>query len=71
MPLPRSLIPKVIHSVLTIGDAGRRYGERPELRATIDYYREGDEFVAWKLDQFGRSLQGLLEMVNELKGRGV
>ncbi len=44
---------------------------RPQLRAAMDYCREGDEFVVWKLDRFGRSLQELIELVNELKGRGV
>jgi DNA invertase Pin-like site-specific DNA recombinase len=43
----------------------------PELRTAMDFCREGDEFVVWKLDRFGRSLQELIEPVDELEGRGV
>lgn len=31
-----------------------RKAERPELRAALEYVREGDALVAWKLDHFGR-----------------
>ena len=48
-----------------------RKEDRPELRAAMNYCREGDQFVVWKLDRFGRSLQELIELVNELKARGV
>ena len=48
-----------------------RKEDRPELRAAIDYCREGDELVVWKLDRFGRSLRELIDLVNELRDRGV
>ena len=48
-----------------------RKEDRPELRATIDYRREGDELVVWKLDRFGRSLCELINLVNALRERGV
>lgn len=48
-----------------------RKADRPELRAAMDFCREGDEFVVWKLDRFGRSLQELIELVGVLKERGV
>jgi DNA invertase Pin-like site-specific DNA recombinase len=35
------------------------------------YCREGDELVVWKLDRFGRSLRELIDLVNELRDRGV
>ena len=38
-----------------------RKADRPELRAALDYCREGDELVVWKLDRFGRSLKELIE----------
>jgi DNA invertase Pin-like site-specific DNA recombinase len=44
---------------------------RPELRAAMDYCREGDEFVVWKLDRFGRSLQELIGLVGVLKERDI
>ncbi len=41
------------------------------MRAALEFCREGDEFVVWKLDRFGRSLQELIELVGVLKERGV
>jgi LuxR family maltose regulon positive regulatory protein len=37
----------------------------------MDYCREGDELVVWKLDRFGRSLRELIDQVNELREGGV
>lgn len=48
-----------------------RKADRPELGAAMEFCREGDEFVVWKLDRFGRSLQELIELVSVLKERGV
>lgn len=48
-----------------------RKADRPKLRAALDYCREGDALVVWKLDRFGRSLKELIELVNGLKDRGV
>jgi DNA invertase Pin-like site-specific DNA recombinase len=45
--------------------------EREELEKAIDYCREGDVLVVWKLDRVGRSLKDLLEKVELLKERGV
>lgn len=33
---------------------------RPELEACLNYLREGDTLVVWKLDRLGRSLQDLI-----------
>jgi DNA invertase Pin-like site-specific DNA recombinase len=49
----------------------RAPGPRPQLRAALEYVREGDALVVWKLDRFGRSLQELIELVGDLKERGV
>lgn len=48
-----------------------RKADRPELRAALDYCREGDRIVVWKLDRLGRSLRELIDLVNELAERGV
>lgn len=45
--------------------------ERPELLAALDYAREGDVLVVYKLDRLGRSLMHLVETVNGLAARGV
>ncbi len=48
-----------------------RKADRPALRAALDYCREGDALVVWKLDRFGRSLKELIELMNALNERGV
>ncbi len=48
-----------------------REESRPQLLAALDYCREGDAFVVWKLDRLGRSIKELIELVNGLKERGV
>lgn len=45
--------------------------DRPGLRQALDYAREGDVLVVWKLDRLGRSLAHLIETVAMLEQRGV
>ena len=45
--------------------------ERPGLREALDYLREGDCLVVWRLDRLGRSLRHLIETVTTLDRRGV
>jgi DNA invertase Pin-like site-specific DNA recombinase len=45
--------------------------DRPGLRAALDYAREGDVLVTWKLDRLGRSLPHLVETVAALELRRV
>lgn len=45
--------------------------ERVGLEAAIDFAREGDTLVIWKLDRLGRSLRDLIEIVNRLEKSGV
>ena len=45
--------------------------DRPQLAAALDYLREGDSLVVWRLDRLGRSLKHLLEVVSALDERGV
>jgi DNA invertase Pin-like site-specific DNA recombinase len=44
---------------------------RPELDAALNYLREGDQLVVWRLDRLGRSLPHLLDVLAQLDGRGV
>ena len=37
--------------------------ERPQLQATLDYMREGNTLVVWKLDRLARSIKQLIEAV--------
>lgn len=45
--------------------------ERDELRKCLDYLREDDTLVVWKLDRLGRSLPHLIDTVTALGARGV
>lgn len=44
--------------------------ERPELKKMIEQLRKGDVVVIWKLDRLGRSLKNLVQLVNEIQGKG-
>lgn len=45
--------------------------DRPELAAALEYMREGDTLVVWKLDRLARSLKQLIETVEALEARGI
>ena len=44
---------------------------RPGLQAALDYVRDGEVLVVWKLDWLGRSLPHLIETVIELAKRDI
>jgi DNA invertase Pin-like site-specific DNA recombinase len=45
--------------------------DRPQLMAALEYMREGDTLVVWKLDRLARSLRQLIETVELLEERGI
>ena len=45
--------------------------ERPELKAALEYLRQGDMLVVWKLDRLARSMRQLIETVEDLQTRGI
>ena len=45
--------------------------ERQGLKEAFEYVRAGDVLVVWRLDRLGRSLQHLLEVINDLQERGI
>jgi DNA invertase Pin-like site-specific DNA recombinase len=45
--------------------------ERPGLKAALEYAREGDMLLVWRLDRLGRSLKDLIETIGSLEKRGV
>jgi len=45
--------------------------DRPGLAALLDYVREGDSVVVWRLDRLGRNTLHVLETVKALTDRGV
>lgn len=45
--------------------------DRAGLHAALDYVRNGDVLIVWKLDRLGRSLPHLIETVTALEKRNV
>src|SRR3954451_17207625 len=45
--------------------------ERKGLDDGLNYLREGDILVVWKLDRLGRSLRDLIEIVTVLHNRNI
>jgi DNA invertase Pin-like site-specific DNA recombinase len=45
--------------------------DRPELAACLKALRSGDALVVWRLDRLGRSLTDLVEIIAQLKSRGI
>jgi DNA invertase Pin-like site-specific DNA recombinase len=45
--------------------------DRSELKAALDYMRDGDTLVVWKLDRLARSMKQLIETVERLEECGV
>lgn len=71
--------PSLQLDALTAAGCGRIYEERAsgaqrdraELKAALDYMRDGDVLVVWKLDRLARSLGQLIGTVEGLKERGI
>ncbi len=57
---------KIFSDVKTGSDKNRE-----KLKACLDYIREGDTLVIWKLDRLARSLRDLLQIFNDLEKRGI
>src|SRR6266702_7362533 len=45
--------------------------ERKGLQEALEYVREGDTLVVWRLDRLGRSLKHLIETITKLNNRKI
>ena len=45
--------------------------DRPGLKECLKFLKSGDTLVVWKLDRLGRSLQDLIQIVQDLKKKGI
>lgn len=45
--------------------------KRSEFEKCLEYLREGDTLVVWKLDRLGRTTKKLLELIDDLKERNI
>src|SRR4051794_29421731 len=55
----------------TISAAKWAAQERVGLAEALEFMREGDTLVVWKLDRLGRSLKHLIETVTLLQEHGI
>nr|WP_144164727.1 recombinase family protein [Bifidobacterium catenulatum] len=69
--LQRDALEKAGCNRIFIDVASGAKAHRPELDHMLDLLREGDTVVVWKLDRLGRSLQTLVELINNFDTRGV
>lgn len=44
---------------------------RPGLQTALEVLREHDTLVVWKLDRLGRTVKGLIELINKLSKKGI
>ena len=51
--------------------ASGAHRDRPELRAALDFLREGDALVVWKLSRLARSIAQVIKTAAELERRGI
>jgi DNA invertase Pin-like site-specific DNA recombinase len=51
--------------------SGKSASNRPQLKAALDFCREGDAFLVTRLDRFARSAQDLHNIVASLTAKGV
>jgi len=45
--------------------------DRPGLAKCLDALQDGDVLVVWRLDRLGRSMQHLIAVVEDIRGRGI
>ncbi|HAZ7915607.1 TPA: recombinase family protein [Escherichia coli] len=58
------------HQVFTDVASGAK-ADRPGLEKALEYLREGDTLMVWKIDRLGRSLAHLVQAVDALRERGI
>ena len=58
------------HQVFTDVASGAK-ADRPGLDKALEYLRDGDTLVVWKIDRLGRSLVHLVQTIDALRERGV
>ena len=45
--------------------------DRPQLDACLARLQQGDTLVVWRLDRLGRSMHHLVQLIEDLRNRGV
>ena len=69
--LQRDALEKIGCSRIFTDTASGADVERKELEVALQFVREGDTFVVWRLDRLGRSLKHLIEVIHQLHERKI
>jgi DNA invertase Pin-like site-specific DNA recombinase len=51
--------------------ASGSHRDRPQLKAALDYLREGDTLAVWKLSRLARSLTQVIKTASDIAERGI
>src|SRR6184192_3116092 len=69
--LQKDALEKIGCSKIFTDTASGAQTERKGLEEALDYVREGDTLVVWRLDRLGRSLKHLIETITKLNNRKI
>src|ERR671931_1662565 len=69
--LQRDALQKIGCEKIFTDTASGTKAERKGLDEALEFVREGDTLVVWRLDRLGRSLKHLIETVTLLHNRGI
>jgi len=66
LDLQKDALEKAGCEKIHVEKASGKSSNRPELRKVMNYLREGDTLVVWRLDRLGRSMKHLVELVTQM-----
>src|SRR5438094_7199519 len=69
--LQKDALEKIGCTKIFTDTASGAQAERTGLNEALEYVREGDTLVVWRLDRLGRSLKHLIETITELNNRKI
>src|ERR671918_3134384 len=69
--LQRDALQKIGCTKIFTDTASGAKAERIGFEEALDYVREGDTLVVWRLDRLGRSLKHLIETITRLNNRKI
>src|SRR2546430_894168 len=69
--LQKDALNKIGCSKIFTDTASGTKAERKGLEEALEYVREGDTLVVWRLDRLGRSLKHLIETISQLDTRKI
>src|ERR671937_1108019 len=71
LDLQKDALEKVGCKKIFTDTASGAKAERKGLEEALEYVREGDTLVVWRLDRLGRSLKHLIETISQLDTRRI